>query len=465
MNAKRTRFLIYTVISLAMAIVAAVFLVRLADLSTWRYDMTARRLFTLSEQTEFIVNSLEEPVRIAAIFPSGREDVMVQALLREYDNLSPLISVEFIDAEREPFRLAALRLDVAAVPNNTLIIQSGDRSRMIFASQLYLSTIYGNLFSGEREITGAIRYVTTDELPVIYFVEGHGQTAPERMTRVTSELQLAAYQVRILNFAREGSVPEDASILVFVDPIEDLSDEELVFVREYVRSGGSVLLLLDVNFGSEIMNMPNFSALSEDFGVRIPRNVLIEDDSDHYLAHNQLYIIPNLSPHQITQAITAQNRLVILPVARGLFRYDGSDAEVAVLLASSQNSWARFDFSIQSLEREESDAFGPIPLAFASFVTNTRWGGEDARAVIIGNATFIYDGNVEVQGNLDLFMNTINFLQGDRGEELIAAREINSPRLMIRGSDFLFFAAIILGVLPLIAFGAALATWMLRRNR
>ena len=465
MNAKRTRFLIYAGISLVMAIIAAVFLVRLANLSTWRYDMTARRLFTLSEQTESIINSIEEPVRIAAIYPSGREDMMVQALLREYDNLSPLISVEFIDAEREPFRLAAYRLDVAAVPNNTLIIQSGERSRMIFSSQLYESTIYGNLFSGEREITGAIRYVITDELPIIYFVEGHGQTAPERMTRAISELQTAAYQVRTLNFAREGRVPEDASILVFVNPMEDLSDEELVFVREYVRFGGNVLLLLDVNFDSDIMHMPNFSALSEDFGVRIPQNILIEDDSDHYLAYNQLYIIPVLAPHQITGAIDAQNRLVILPVARGLFRVEEADAELAVLLASSQHSWARFDLSIQSLEFDESDFLGPIPLAFASFVTNTRWGGDEARAVIIGNASFIHDGNVEVQGNLDLFINTINFLQGDRAAELIAAREINSPRLMIRGSDFLFFAVIILGVLPLIAFGAAFATWMLRRNR
>jgi ABC-2 type transport system permease protein len=51
----------------------------------------------------------------------------------------------------------------------------------------------------EREITGAIRYVTSDEMPIVYFVQGNGETDPSStMTKAVASLEQDAFEVRTL---------------------------------------------------------------------------------------------------------------------------------------------------------------------------------------------------------------------------------------------------------------------------
>ena len=85
--------------------------------------------------------------------------------------------------------------------------------------------------------------------------------------------------------------------------------------------------------------------------------------------------------------------------------------------------------------------------------------------MVIGDTTFATDGNIEFQGNNDLWMNSINWIEGGRISEVISAKVIGGNSLVIRGTDFIKLAIICVGVLPLICFIAALAVWALRRNQ
>ena len=455
-------------IAIVLVFVLAVLLVKLAYLLPWRYDMTEQRLFTLSGQSLQVLEGLEEPVQIVAVYPTGREEMMVESLLAEYGRATEQVEVEFVDAERDPAALAKYRLELASIPNGVLIVKSGERMKLIYSSALFEETVEGNVFSGEREITGAVRYVTTQDMPVVYIVQGHQETAPaERMTKAVSALELEAYRVDTLNLLQAGQVPGDADILIFPSPKEDLSEEEGQMLEDYLKRGGSVCLLVDPVLNSNSIQLPNFNALCNSFGVDITNNYVVEENPENYLSASQMYLVPGLAMHTITQSIGEDRKMVILPVARGLGRaqYDSARVELQPLLLSSDKSWARVDVTISDTARTGADLAGPVPLAYAAVISNVQWGKPASRAVVIGNSSFAYDGSIEVQANRDLWINSVNWLQGDRTGQVIAPKVINANHLVVRGNTFVRLSVVCLGVIPLVAFIAALAVWALRRNQ
>lgn len=464
---KRSQFII-SAISTAVLITISVFLVFIANKIPWQYDMTIQRIFTLSGQTHVVLDSVSKPIQIAGVYPSGEEEMMVKSLLDEYVKASGRISVEYVDAEQEPAKLAKYQLSVSAVPNGTLIIKCGDRVKLIDNASLFEDSTDGQLFNGEREITGAIRYVSSDILPVIYFVQGHEEADPASvMTKAVSALQQDACEVKELKLLQQGGVPQDAAVVVIASPKADLTSDELAYLDAYLRQGGKMLLLVDAVMNTNDIVLGNLNGLTNEFGIDITNNYVVEEDSSFYLSNQKLYIIPGFGPHEITAGIAEAKKMVILPVARGLgeIEQDKSLVERSALLMSSDKSWIRSDMTNTSTSKTETDMMGPIALAYASTRSNVQWGEEAARIVVIGNSSFAYDGNIQVQANRDLFTNIISWLLGDRGGDVISSKIINAGGLIIRGNDFTKLAIICLAVMPGLAFLAAFAVWLLRKNK
>ena len=468
LKGKKRRFWLLTAVSSVLVIAIVSFAVLITYQIPWRYDMTAQRIFTLSQQTLDILGGLEEPVQIAAVYPEGQEEQMVTSLLDEYKKASDNIIVEYVDAEREPTKLAKYELDVSAVTNGTLIVKSGERSKIIENTSLFETNELGSVFNGEREITGAVRYVTTDEMPVVYFVQGHDEADPASvMTKAVSALQQDAYETKTVTLLQAGGVPEDADILIFASPKSDLSQQELEMVQKFTMEGGKVLFLVDSVMNTNSITLDNFNTWMNEFGLDITNNYVVEEDASYHLSNQPLYLIPGFGPHEITQKIAESKKMVILPVVRGIgeIEYDKNPVSQSILMVSSDKSWVRSDMTIPTSERTEADMAGPMPLAYAVTRSNVKWGNDAARVVVIGNSSFAYDGNIEVQANRDLFLNCVNWLQGGRDSDLIASKVINADRLIIRGDDFIKLTVICMGVLPGIAFLGALAVWVLRRNQ
>ena len=468
MKQKKRRWALSAAVTVLLVLLVAVFAVKLAYKLPWRFDMTAQRIFTLSGQSTALLDGLDQEVRIAAVYPRGSEEMMVASLLEEYEKASDLITVEFIDAELEPAKLARYELDVAAIPNGTLIVKSGNGYRLIMNSTLFTTSDEGNLFNGEREITGAIRSVTSDDLSKVYFLQGHQEANPdEKMSVAVSALQTDAYEVERLSLAQTEGVPADADAVVIASPKEDITEEELEMLRAYQRTGGGILLLVDAVMNSNSIQLPNLNALCNGFGVDITNNYVVEEDANHYLSASQLYLIPDVGPHEITTPIAESRKMIILPIVRGLgaYDYDKTSVTVTPLLASSEKSWVRVDMTIDSAARTERDVSGPIALAYAATVSNVKWGNSAARAVVVGNGSFVYDGNIEAQANQDFFLNSLNWVVGSHESQFIPSKVINADRLVITGSSFVKLAVICVAVLPMIAFAGGLFVWFYRRNQ
>ena len=170
--------LMVTAIVLAILILVNI-LASALPASLTRYDISASKLYSITSNTKVVVNALEEDVTIYWIVQSGEEDDVIETLLNKYDSLSDHISV--VKRNPDVYPTFAEQYTSETVQNNSLVVECGDRSRYIGYDDIYIqeadlySYSYSTSFDGEGAITSAIDYVTTEDLPQLYVVEGHGE--------------------------------------------------------------------------------------------------------------------------------------------------------------------------------------------------------------------------------------------------------------------------------------------------
>jgi ABC-2 type transport system permease protein len=463
---KRHFYLTSTLMGVLILIVV-VFSTLIAYRSPWVFDTTAGKVFTLSTKSIQLVKSLPGPVQIIAIYPTGASDPMVTSLLAEYSKTGNNLSVDFVDAELEPTKLARYNLDVTAITNGTLIIRSETRTRLINTADMFQNTSDGNVFLGERQITGAIRYVTAVDMPVVYFVEGHDETSTTgKFSQARAALELDAFNVQTLNLLTSGAVPKDASLLIIVSPKKDLAENEMAALQEYLQKGGKALFLVDaMSTNNNVLS--NFSKLLHLFAIDITNNLVVEEDSTAHVTNNKLYLIPGYAYHSITEKLAESKSFIILPFAMGLHTldFDVNKINVELLLASSARSWMRTNMDIESISKTNDDTQGPIPLAYASTLVGSGYGGGDSRIVVIGNSSFLNQENIESFANRDFFLSCVNWLRGGGEENLISPRVIGADKLIVRGNDFIKLLVICMVIMPLVPFIGALAVWYMRKNQ
>ena len=265
-------------------IVAANALVRALPAQWTQFDTTSSQLFSISDQTESVVGSLETPVTIHWIVQSGQEDATLETLLERYQALSENLTVEKVDPVVSPTFLE--QYDVGSVYNNSLIVESEARYRYVDYYDIYeydYTNYYttGSVdmnFAGEGAITSAVSYVVNDDLPKVYTLTGHGEGS------LSSDFQSAAEQDNMefeeLSLLSAETVPEDADCVLILAPQSDISDVELTALQAYLDGGGRLLLITDPpQEGAELTNLETLMA---GYGVHAVDGIVVEEDQANY---------------------------------------------------------------------------------------------------------------------------------------------------------------------------------------
>ena len=271
--------------AIVIAIIVAVnALVRALPAQWTQFDTTSSQLFSISDQTESVVGSLETPVTIHWIVQSGQEDATLETLLERYQALSENLTVEKVDPVVSPTFLE--QYDVGSVYNNSLIVESEARYRYVDYYDIYeydYTNYYttGSVdmnFAGEGAITSAVSYVVNDDLPKVYTLTGHGEGS------LSSDFQSAAEQDNMefeeLSLLSAETVPEDADCVLILAPQSDISDVELTALQAYLDGGGRLLLITDPpQEGAELTNLETLMA---GYGVHAVDGIVVEEDQANY---------------------------------------------------------------------------------------------------------------------------------------------------------------------------------------
>ena len=166
-------------------------------------DISDQQLYSIGDETKKVLNNLDKDVTIYQIAQSGSEDETISNLLQKYADESKHVKVELKDPVVSPKFVSEYTSD--QVSSNSLIVVCGDRNKVVNYNDMYESTMDYNTYSyqttgfdGEGQITSAIAYVTTENLPVLYTLEGHGEK--ELDSTIKEDIEKANMEVKNSKF-------------------------------------------------------------------------------------------------------------------------------------------------------------------------------------------------------------------------------------------------------------------------
>ena len=219
-------------------------------------DLSSQKLYTIGEQTEKILKNLKKDVTLYYIAQDGTESSDIKNLLEKYEEGSKHITVEQKDPAVSPKFASQYTSD--NISNNSIIVVCGDKSKVVDYSSMYETSINYQTYSqevtgfdGEGQLTSAINYVVSDNMPVLYNLEGHDESSMSETMKET--IEKANIEIKFLNLLSEEAVPDDAECLFIFAPETDLTKEEADKIISYLENGGKALIVS--NYTDE--DMPN----------------------------------------------------------------------------------------------------------------------------------------------------------------------------------------------------------------
>ncbi len=440
-----TYSLVITGIVLAILIVVNVFASALPASAT-RYDISASKLYSITSNTKVVVNALQQDVTIYWIVQSGEEDDVIETLLSKYESLSDHIQV--VKKNPDVYPTFAQQYTDETVDNNSLIVESGDRSRFVSYNDIYVqeadvySYSYTTSFDGEGAITSAIDYVVSEELPQVYVLEGHGET--DLPSTITDQIEKANMETTTLSLLTVDEVPEDADCVLIYAPSSDISTEEKDMLSSYVKNGGKLLVMAGPVADSELDNL---YALLSDYGVSKVDGIVVEGDREHYAFQTPYVLLPELSDNTITSPLKEENYYALLPISLGLtISGDSTEGTVESLLSTTSEAFSKAaGYELTTYDKEDGDIDGPFSLA----VSITDNGG--GQIVWFSSSAFLDDMyNAYSSGaNGDLAMNALSSLIGEREAIAIRSKSLNYNYLTISESTASLLKVMMIGVFPI----------------
>jgi ABC-2 type transport system permease protein len=442
-----------------------------------RIDLTADRQHALSGQTIRMLEALDRPIEVFLI-EDEPEDLFRQIddLLDGYAARSAKLIVKRIDPVRQPSEVDALqrRFNLPSRPQAEVLIAEGDKLRRIPARAMLAIPIYerdGRLrrarpqFDGEAELTGVLMTMLHDKPGHVVFLSGHGerdprQTNPRGLSSVAHRLEKNGWQVsrHVVSPGALASFPADAKVVVVAAPMRPLSDENLTALRAFLDRGGGAFVMLEPHL------VTGLEPLLDPWNIRLGKDVVVDlSDYSGEADPTSLYV----SRFQETTALgkAMSGLAVVMPSARRIaVAHQGLRPEVTVrnFMHTSGNGWAVYAASNERLRINRTrDRRGPISLgAMCERYQERREPGAApvrGRMLVLGDADFACNQYVDMVGNMDLFLNGVDWLSGRH--DVLGARPRNigeRPLTMTRAQiQALFWISV--GGIP----GAALAVGLL----
>jgi ABC-type uncharacterized transport system involved in gliding motility auxiliary subunit len=433
-----------------------------------RWDLTANKQYSLSDQSVKLLKGLDAPVKIR-VFDKETDFDRYKTRLAEYEYQSDKkVSVEYIDPDKHP--LEAKQYDVANY--GTIALEYKGRREKAATDN-------------EQDVTSGLMKLLNPQQKKVYFLSGHGEkdpaaSAPTGYSGIADALKGDNYQFDKLALGQTSMIPADATGLVVAGPKTDLLDTEVQLIAAYLDKGGKLLVLLDPPDDlKKPAPMPQLLGLLKQWGINATQTIVVDVSG---LSRNAVMAVA--APPYPTHPITDQfGLLTVFPVARAITpATDNPQRAAQTFVQTSAKSWAESNFNqIENPdtlvpEADKGDLTGPVSIAVATAAPvageekkdNPPPGSEqpkkpETRVAAIGDSDFAANSNLGVQGNRDLFMNTVNWIAQQESQISIRPRDPADRRITLTENLRSGLSWLTIVVIPLAVFGAGVFSWWQRR--
>lgn len=427
------------------------------------FDVTADKLYSLSDETKKVAENISEDITIYVLANEKDADTTLMETLENYEGLNSHIKVSYVDPAVNPrFYQNYTDTDIS---QGSLIVESSKRSKVIDYDNIYEYQVdytsyssYASGYDGEGQITSALAYVTTDEMPKVYITEGHGELSFDSSFTAAVEKENIDYET--INLMNYDEIPEDASCVIINAPTSDLSADDTEKMLAYMEKGGDVFLVSTYT-GGELVN---FEKLLDFYGVSVTKGLIIEADKSNYYT-DPFYLLPTIGYDDVTESIYGSGSYVFAPYAQGLSVDGKEDVEVSVLLSSSEQSYVRDNIeSSNSYEKQDGDQDGPFDIGLKC-VKST---GESESSAFIYSSENLFTQSADeiVSGtNMRLFTASLSTFAAHEGSVSIPVKSLEITYLTIPQGTILLLALLTAVIIPSVFIVGGFIIWFRRRKR
>lgn len=416
---------IFSAVAVVVLLVAVIAVNIFVTNQNYTVDVTANKIYTLSDQTKKILKNLDKKVTVYVIDKESDVNSSYAQVWKEYRKVTSKIKFVYKDPDLYPNFTNDYVDDGEEVATDSVIVKCGDKYRYV-SSNDYVSYSYGSDYSYSADgleleslMTEAINYVISDTTPVVYTLSGHSEQ--DLSSGVTSSFEGDNYSVETLNLLSEQKVPDDCSVLIINGAQKDITKDELKMIRSYMKDGGKMYVFLDAG----VEGLTNLNKLLKDYNVEPQKGVVVETDASKYTQY-PIYLLPEIASSEATSAQYNSNIYILTPSAKGIKDLTSDDTEsdytVTPLLTTSDGAYSKVNTESQTFDKEDGDIDGPFNISVAV-------SDDDGGRLIVTGCTNLLEDSVDtaVSGaNTDFVLNGINYLTQQESKISIRAKDLTT---------------------------------------
>lgn len=430
-------------------------------------DLSKEKLYTLSEESINLVKNINNDVNIYFFGYSGDETVIL--LAKQYKEANEKINAEAIDINLR--QDLAKKYGVESNDSTGIIVESSEKSKVLTSSDFYTydTETYKQIDVTEQKLTNAILDTSAENKPSIYFLTGHEEYG------ITDYLMtLGVYTQNDVNNVSsldllQSEIPNDCDVIVIANPQKDFADIETNRLQTYIDNGGKIIWLGEATIDDA--NTPNINKILEQFGVSFSKGIIMEENPNKVILQNPTLILPDISYHKITQDLT---RLIFACPGKLNIESDEKLEQLNVtvnkLISSSEESFYRENFDLQTASKSQDEENGPYTLG-AEFIKKIE-DNKNATLIIFSNTRFITDakitsssnvGFVNLYENKDIVLNTIAYLT-NKGDTIRVRKTTEAVMYTATQSED-YIVKLIIFSFPIIIVITGVIVWQTRRRK
>lgn len=442
-------------------------------------DLSQDKLYTLTDESQEKVKNIQKDVNI--YFVEYEEGDSNFDLAKQYTNANEKIKVEIVNASSRPDLASKYGLETG---NQGIIVECGDKYKVLTSSDLvtYDTSTYETISIAEQKLTSAIKSVTSDVIPKVYFLEGYSEfSLSSNMQYLNIYLANEVNEIKTLDLLSSGKVPDDCDTLVITTPSKDFDEIATNAIIDYINSGKNILWLNAAL--TKQTDMPNVAKILAMYGVKpFEKGVIRETDSSKMISGSADLIKPEIEYSTITKDIYNTTGLIFLNATKINLVDETALEELKVskteLLHASDASYFRTDFTIQTnsiADNEEKGKFligAELSKTVSSANEETGEKEKMSKLVIYGENYFITDyqinssystGIIQLAYNKDLVLNSMSYLV-NRQEDITARKNTGTVTYTATEQQDIIIRVVIFAV-PILIIIAGIIVWIIRRRK
>ena len=381
----------------------------LEDQLAFSADLSADKIYTLSEDSLSVLAGLEKDIYLYPLYSPGNSDTILLQLLKKYAAKSPKVHLRELSADAVA-REFSLSRDAAGV-----VVASEDDYifRFIRDDELYRTDNSLNpiALKAEAKITSAILSIDRGAFLQICALTGHNEAKISDLSSFSGLLEAKNFSVLTCDLSSYTPNPL-TDILLIAAPKTDLTESEYIALREFLSLGGRMLFLMEnASFNPEqgvmqiyIDPLPRFESLLAQYGMLVNKTLVVgSDPAKINLRATSMSV--QAQPHALTDQLAAGRQSVVLSEMSSIeLLPDAGNAKVSELLRTDASCYEKkLASGLSNLRRAEQDRTG-------SFLVGAVSESGQSRIILLTGTSLISNRGLAVSGNRILLGRILEYL-------------------------------------------------------